>query len=54
MKDWIEKSAYKTFFIEGLPLDITQESLEEFLGDAKVSEMKLYKEGNQITARISL
>lgn len=23
MKDWIEKSAYKTFFIEGLPLDIT-------------------------------
>ncbi|CAD8152835.1 unnamed protein product [Paramecium octaurelia] len=54
MKDWIEKSAYKTFFIEGLPLDITQELLQEFLQDVVISEMKLYKEGDKITARISL
>ncbi|CAK75656.1 unnamed protein product (macronuclear) [Paramecium tetraurelia] len=54
MKDWIEKSAYKTFFIEGLPLDITQELLQEFLQEVIISEMKLYKEGDKITARISL
>lgn len=39
MKDWIERNAYKTFFIQGLPLEITQESLEEFLGEIKTSDI---------------
>lgn len=28
MRDWIDKSAYKTFFVQGLPPAITPEDLE--------------------------
>ena len=28
MRDWIDKSAYKTFFVQGLPPAITPEDLD--------------------------
>lgn len=54
MKDWIDTNSYKTFFIEGLPLDITPEELQDLLGDILITDVRLHKVGEFINARVTV